>query len=54
MKPSGCGIFLVVFIKNSISLEFTGLFVFSISPVSLAKFFKEFSVSSKLLNVSVL
>lgn len=54
MKPSGSGIFLVVFIKNSISLEFTGLFVFSISPVSLAKFFKEFYVSSKLLNVSVL
>lgn len=38
MKPSGPGIYFVgrVLIKNSVSLGDIGLFIFSISPVSLA------------------
>lgn len=40
-EPSGPGIYFVrrAFIKNLISLGDIGLFIFSISPVSLAKFF---------------
>lgn len=54
-EPSGPGIYFVrrAFIKNLISLGDIGLFIFSISPVSLAKFFfyKESFISSKMLNV---
>ena len=43
-----------VLIKNSIYLEDMGPFIFFISPVPLARFFKESFISFKLLYILIL